>query len=218
MNNKCLVIAAHPDDEILGAGGMIKKLSRDGAEVVSVILAKGRPEAADRIQHCIATANERLGVKETLHLQFPNLEMETIPLHVISKELEKLIASFAPTIMLTHHYGDVNHDHQIAFQAALTATRPLPGAPPIDLLCFETVSSTEWGIPSGDRMFKPNYYVDISDTLDDKIDALHAYDIEMRAFPHPRSYEGVKYLGRLRGMTAGFPCAEAFEIIRMYRK
>ena len=94
--------------------------------------------------------------------------------------------------IFTHHYGDINLDHQILFQAVLTAARPLPGKKPVELLCFETVSSSEWSQQTNDKIFKPNYYVDITDTIDMKIESLQFYDVEMRPFPHPRSYKGVR--------------------------
>ncbi|WP_309123291.1 PIG-L deacetylase family protein [Paenibacillus sp.] len=209
-----LIIASHPDDEILGCGGTARKLIEGGTEVVTILTALGRKEEAHRMKQCTREANRRLGVKEVVHLDFPNLRLEAVPLHRITRELERLIAKYEPDTIFTHHYGDLNRDHQATFQAVLTAARPLPGKKPIDILCFETVSSTEWAQPTGDNVFKPNYFVDIGATIDAKMDALASYDVEMRPFPHPRSYEGVRYLAHVRGMTVGVPYAEAFETIR----
>jgi LmbE family N-acetylglucosaminyl deacetylase len=214
MSKNILIVASHPDDEILGCSGTVKKLINDGFEVVTIITTKGRKEVEDSMQSNILNANKQLGVNEVIFLQYPNLELETIPLHEITKEIEGLIDQYNPEIIFTHHYGDLNRDHQITYQAVLTAARPLPGKKPIELICFETVSSSEWNHHTNDKTFKPNYFVDITNTINNKIEALKAYDIEMRPYPHPRSYEGIEYLARVRGMTIGVNYAEAFEIIR----
>jgi LmbE family N-acetylglucosaminyl deacetylase len=214
LNENILVIAAHPDDELLGSGGTLKKFINQGYDVITVIFAKGRKEEEHQMQECVSKANKHLGIKEIIFLEYPNLLLETFPLHVINEEIETLIAKYDPTIIFTHHYGDINKDHQILFQAVLTAARPLPGKKPVEILCFETVSSSEWSQQTNDKSFKPNYFVDITDTIDAKLDALQFYDVEMRLFPHPRSYKGVQHLAQVRGMTVGVEYAEAFEIIR----
>lgn len=214
MNKNVLVIAAHPDDELLGSGGTLKKLINHGYKVITVIFAKGRKEEEIHMKQAVLKANKHLGIEEIIFLEYPNLLLETFPLHVINKEIESLVAKYEPSMIFTHHYGDINMDHQILFQAVLTAARPLPGRNPIELLCFETVSSSEWSQHTNDKSFKPNYYVDITDTIDIKLESLQFYDVEMRPFPHPRSYKGVQHLAQVRGMTVGVDHAEAFEIIR----
>lgn len=214
MNNNILVIAAHPDDELLGVGGTLKKLIKAGSQVTSVIMALGRKEEAHHIKKTSKQANEHLGIEEIIFLNYPNLEMDNFSLHTINKKVEELIQVHQPDIIFTHHYGDINRDHQITFQSVLTAARPLPYQKSVDIICFETVSSTEWTQHSDDKTFKPNYFIDITDEIDDKIKALKYYDVEMRSYPHPRSYEGVRYLANYRGMSVGVHYAEAFEIIR----
>ena len=209
-----LVIAAHPDDELLGSGGTLKKLINHGYKVITVIFAKGRKEAEATIKEAVIKANKHLGIEEIIFLEFPNLLLETFPLHVINKEIEALLEKYEPEMIFTHHYGDVNKDHQILFQAVITAARPLPGKNPVEILCYETVSSSEWSQQTNDKTFKPNYFVNITETIDEKLEALQFYDVEMRPFPHPRSYKGVQYLAQVRGMTVGVEYAEAFEIIR----
>ncbi|OZM58343.1 PIG-L domain-containing protein [Lottiidibacillus patelloidae] len=214
MPKTVMVIVAHFDDEILGLAGTLKRLVDQGDNVISIITALGRKEEEHHIQMFARKANEEIGVKELIFLEYPNLELEKIPLHMITKEIEKLIERYQPDQIFTHHYGDLNRDHQITFQAVLTAARPLPNKKPIEILTFETVSSSEWNINTNDKTFKPNYYVNITSTFDTKIAALKHYEVEMREFPHPRSYKGIKHLARVRGMTVGVPYAEAFEIIR----
>ncbi|MFP7159760.1 MULTISPECIES: PIG-L deacetylase family protein [Priestia] len=214
MSNCILVIGAHPDDELLGTAGTLKKLVDEGYKVISVITALGRKEEAHHIQQFGRLANKEIGIDEVVFLEHVNLELEMIPLHELTKEIEQLIQKYKPVKIFTHHYGDLNKDHQITFQAVLTAARPLPNTPPIELITFETVSSSEWNASTPDKTFKPNYFVDVTAHMECKLNALRYYDIEMRDFPHPRSYEGIEYLGRLRGMSVGVPYAEAFEIIR----
>ena len=203
MSESVLVIGAHPDDELLGSGGTIKKLVNHGYKVITVIAVKGRKEVEHQMRTFMLQANKKIGVEEVIFLEYPNLLLETTPLHVIIKKIEALITQYEPSMIFTHHYGDLNRDHQILFQAVLTAARPLPGKKPVEILCYETVSSSEWSQQTDDKSFKPNYYVDITDTIAEKIKSLQFYDVEMRPFPHPRSYEGVKYLAQVRGMTVG---------------
>ncbi|ENQ3078233.1 PIG-L family deacetylase [Bacillus cereus] len=214
MKECILVIGAHPDDELLGSGGTLKRLVEEGHQVISIITALGRKEEAHHIQQLGRCANKEIGIEEVIFLEHANLELELIPLHQLTKEIEQLIQIHKPSKIFTHHYGDLNMDHYVTFQAVLTATRPLPNQQPIELITFETVSSSEWNIHTNDKSFKPNYFVNITDQIDSKITALKRYDVEMRDFPHPRSYKGVEYLGRVRGMTIGVPYAEAFEVIR----
>jgi len=211
---RTLIVAAHPDDEILGVGGTIGKLTARGAEVAIVILCNGRPSLEERMSAVTKVAGHVLGVREVRTLNHPNLRLETYPVAEIAGQLEKIFADFKPETVLTHHYGDVNRDHFAAYHAVLTAARPLSSCCVESVFTFETPSSTDWAESVSDRIFRPNAYVDITETFDLKMEALRLYDDEMRPFPHSRSYQGVEALARTRGMAVGVRFAEAFSLIR----
>jgi LmbE family N-acetylglucosaminyl deacetylase len=216
------VIVAHPDDEVLGCGGTIRRHVLAGDTVLILILADG--ETSRDINSGGATIAQResaakaaadiLGVDKIVLDRLPDNRMDTQPLLDIAKIVEKHIGEFRPDTIYTHHAGDVNVDHNCVHNAVIVATRPQPGHPVKTLLCFETPSSTEWQPPGSGTTFAPNWFVDISDVIEIKMKALHAYSAEMRPWPHPRSYEGVEYLARWRGATIGCAAAEAFVLAR----
>lgn len=226
MNKKILVVVAHPDDEVLGCGATIARHARIGDEVHVVILAEGvtsRDERHDpegrrselselsKAAHC---AGRILGVKSlTLH-NFPDNRMDSIDRLDVIKLVGQFIDKYRPEIVYTHHAGDVNIDHRIIHEAVVTACRPMPSHPVKTLLFFEIPSSTEWQTPGSAAWFMPNWFVDIFYTFDTKLKALEAYCLEMRPWPHPRSYEAVKHLAHWRGATIGVEAAEAFMIGR----
>lgn len=216
-----LVIAAHPDDEVLGCGGMIARYATEGSTVNAIFLADGvtardhagsaeRQRRQDAAQH----AAERLGIHSIGFHDFPDNRLDTIELIKIVQTIEQTIAQHRPDTVLTHHAGDVNIDHQRVHQAVVTACRPQPGHPVQTLLFFEVPSSTEWQPPGSAPAFTPNWFVDISSTLDCKLKALDAYAEELRAWPHPRSLQAVEALARWRGATIGVEAAEAFVLGR----
>jgi LmbE family N-acetylglucosaminyl deacetylase len=151
-----------------------------------------------------------LGVKSVSFGDFPDNRMDTIPLIEITQAVEALIAKHQPEIVFTHHAGDVNIDHRRLHDAVVTACRPQQGHSVKTLLCFEVPSTTEWQLPGSAPAFMPNWFIDISTTLDRKLAALEAYADELRAWPHPRSRRGVEHLAHWRGATVGVDAAEAF--------
>lgn len=218
-----LVIAAHPDDEVLGCGGTMARHSKMGDNVYSVILAEGitsRDRQRKRdihetdfgILHCAAQkANDILGVKQLKLLDFPDNRMDSLDRLDIVKVIEELINEMKPDIIYTHHIGDVNIDHRRTHEAVLTAVRPIPGQHYVkELLYFETASSTEWTTTGSAPAFTPNWYVNIEETVDLKIKALEAYECEMRKWPHARSIKALEYLAKWRGANIGKEAAEAF--------
>jgi LmbE family N-acetylglucosaminyl deacetylase len=220
---RILVVAAHPDDEVLGCGGTIAYLSQRGYAVYTLILGEGitardpkrcpekRKKELDLLKAQAREASRLLGVKEIFFYDFPDNRFDTVPLLDIVKVVESVIRELQPTVIFTHSLADLNVDHRITHQAVLTATRPFsPTFLPV-LYAFEIPSSTEWNFPSS---FRPQCYVDIHPFLSLKLQAFQCYESELRESPHPRSLEGLRSRARVRGMEAGLHYAEAFEMIR----
>lgn len=225
MKHKCvLVVAAHPDDEVLGCGGTLARLADEGAEIAVSFLCDGitsRPGAAEvhreQIEVRRAAAARAAGILGVQHLSFgdfPDNRLDTVALLDVTRAIESTIAQYRPDTVFTHHAGDLNIDHRRVHEAVATACRPQAGHPVHSLLCFEVASSTEWRLPAGGAHFAPNWFVDIEMTLSRKLAALEAYAGELRAWPHPRSPRAVEHLARWRGATVGTQAAEAFVLGR----
>lgn len=221
MLETILIVAAHPDDEVLGCGGTIARFARQGSEAHVIFLADGvaardgmDSEALQRRQKAAREAANYLGIHSVSFGEFPDNRLDTVELLAVVKTVEAAIFKYQPDTVLTHHAGDVNIDHQRVHQAVVTACRPQPGHPVRTLLFFEVPSSTEWQPPGSAPAFVPNWFVDISDTLDCKMQALDAYAEELRNFPHPRSRRAIEALGRWRGATVGVAAAEGFVLGR----
>lgn len=220
---KILVIAAHPDDEVLGCGGTIARRVKEGDEVHVLILGEGvtsrfkdrtDPECVSQSTQLILGAMEAhayLGIKQMHSLDFPDNQFDTIPLLNIVKAIEQVIEAIKPECIYTHHYSDLNIDHVISYRATLTATRPMSNTPVKMVLMYEVPSSTEWAFRYD---FKPNVFVDIKDALELKIKAMEAYSGEAREFPHPRSSKALKAIALRWGSVVGVEAAEAFELVR----
>jgi LmbE family N-acetylglucosaminyl deacetylase len=222
MGKSILVVAAHPDDEVLGCGATIAKHAKAGDRVHIVILAEGvtsRDERRDRslreddlagLAGCARRAREILGAASVELHDFPDNRMDCVDLLDIVKVIESHVSRCSPEIVYTHHPGDVNVDHRRVHEAVITACRPFPCQTVKTLLFFEVASCTEWQMPGSAPPFLPNWFVETSDTLPDKMLALAAYGSEMRPWPHARSLEAVEHLARWRGATVGVAAAEAF--------
>ena len=217
-----LVVAAHPDDEVLGCGGTLARHAATGDRVEVVLVADGvtgrgettassKAEQAARLKAAEAAA-QALGAQSPRMLMFPDNRLDTVALLDVVRRIEECMAEVRPEIVYTHHAGDLNIDHELVHRAVLTACRPLPGSTVKALYTFEVLSSTGWR--PGGRPFEPVRYVDIGATLERKLAALRCYAAEMRPFPHARSYEAVEALARLRGAEAGLAAAEAFGVLR----
>jgi LmbE family N-acetylglucosaminyl deacetylase len=222
MAKNILVIAAHPDDEILGCGGAIAAHAKAGDSVHVVIMAEGATSRSkqrdvsthqDELSQLAAIAkqaNAFLGaVSVTLH-GLPDNRMDSMNRLDVIKLIEAEVARVKPEVVYTHHAGDLNIDHRIIHEGVLTACRPQPGHSVKTLLFFEVASSTEWMPPTSAPPFVPNWYIDISETLESKLKALEYYESEMRDWPHARSVKALESLARWRGATIGVDAAEAF--------
>lgn len=226
MGKTVLIVAAHPDDEILGCGGTIARHTNNGDDVHILILAEGatsriltrddntHDEQIEALRQAARNAAKVLGAHEPRFAGLPDNRMDSQDLLDTIKAVETVAEEICPSIVYTHHGSDLNIDHQITHQAVLTACRPLPGSSVVRLHTFETLSSTEWASASTGPAFSPNMYVDISNQMKLKMQALKCYEAEMRPFPHARSYEAIEALSTLRGASVSVRNAEAFMTIR----
>ena len=218
MTERVLVVAAHADDEALGCGGAMARHSDNGDTVDVVFVADGvtgrGDEKLDERHASALRACSILGANEPVFLDFPDQKLDTLSFLQIVQAIEPLIQRIGPTIIYTHHGGDLNLDHRIVHQAVLTALRPMPSSTYKAIYAFEVSSSTEWASSAIGEGFRPDYFVAIETTIDRKIEALHAYGQEMRDFPHSRSYDAVRALAVVRGSSVGLPSAEGFVTLR----
>ena len=225
MRESVLVVAAHPDDEVLGCGGTVAWHRRAGDEVSVLILADGvgsrsaeeKTAALQERQLAARRANGILGVDDLRLLSYPDNRMDEVPLLDIVQTIEGAVLRQRPTVVYTHHAGDVNVDHVCTHDAVIAACRPGPGPGQTirRLLFFETPSSTEWRPACSRPPFAPNWFSDVSETLRIKLEAMAVYSSELREFPHPRSLAAIEHLARWRGACSGLPAAEAFELGRL---
>ena len=220
-----LIIAAHPDDETLGCGGTIARFSAAQQQVHILILGQGitsrqtgdnntQPLEVEKLRENCRNAVKILGAAHIYFESFPDNMFDSVPLLNIVKTIESYIETIRPSVIFTHHGGDLNIDHSITARAVLTATRPMPGCPVNHLYAFEVLSATDWSFGQISPGFIPHYFINIKEFMAQKTKALKAYEGEIRSFPHPRSTDAVKTLARLRGSMAGLENAEAFSIIR----
>jgi len=224
-----LVIAAHPDDEILGCGGTISSHVESGDEVNVILVSEGITSRSQKRNREIDSvelndliisaqkANKILGVKNLDFLNYPDNRLDSIERLEIIKSIEEKVAKYHPEVIYTHHSSDLNIDHRIVYESVVTASRPIPNQCIKTILSFEVASSTEWQ-PSGlFESFNPNWFVNISNHLNKKLRALEEYSSEMRDWPHARSLEAIQYQSKYRGSQIGVEAAEAFKLLRMIK-
>jgi N-acetylglucosamine malate deacetylase 1 len=221
-----LVVAAHPDDEVLGCGGTIARHAEQGDAVQVLIVAEGatsrqqqrdRDQAADELSSLAAAAKAAgaiLGAAGVELLDLPDNRLDSLDRLDLIKQIEERISCHQPQVVYVHHAGDVNIDHRRLHEAVVTACRPMPGQSVRRLLSFEVASSTEWQPPGSGPVFQPNWFVDISAQWPRKRQALEAYASEMRPWPHARSIDAMEHLARWRGAQVGVEAAEAFCLLR----
>jgi len=226
MADSVLVVAAHPDDEVLGCGGTIARHAEAGDQVQVLIVAEGatsrlqyrdRGQASDELSalaQAARKAGDILGVAGVELLDCPDNRLDSLDRLDLIKRIEARMDRHQPQVVYVHHAGDVNVDHRRLHEAVITACRPTPGQPVRRLLSFEVASSTEWQPPGSAPAFQPNWFVDITSHWLRKREALAAYASEMRPWPHARSIEALEHLARWRGAQVGVEAAEAFCLLR----
>jgi len=228
MENNILVVVAHPDDEVLGCGGTVSRLAAEKNNIYIAILGEGitsRDEkdkkaskgGVDELKRISCEVSKKLGAKGIFHFDLPDNRFDTVPMLDIVKKVEKLIEELAPSTVFTHYSSDINIDHQITSRAVLTAARPIGGNPVKEIYMFETPSSTEWAFGQIKPDFQPDVFYDISNTLENKIQALEMYESEMRDFPHPRSPKALTAIAQRWGSVSGSTAAEAFKLLLSIR-
>lgn len=214
-SERVLCIVSHPDDEVLGCGGTLAKHVLSGDAVMVVILADGVSSRGlpgtdiARRRECVS-ALQTLGISQIAFGDFPDNQFDSVPQLKIVKDIEQAIGRFKPTIVYTHHAGDLNVDHQVTSKCVEVACRPQPGNQIRKLLYFEVPCSTTWG-----NTFRPNYYVNVNETFMAKLEAWSCYASEMREWPHARSVGAINALAAHRGAAVGMERAEAFVVGRI---
>jgi LmbE family N-acetylglucosaminyl deacetylase len=211
---KILMVAAHPDDEILGLGGTLFRHVNNRDDVYICIVTKAyEPEWSKK--YIVEKINEQkkvdnfIGIKKRFNLDFPTVKLNTIPHGKLNKKITEIINSVNPDIIYTHFENDLNYDHTLIFRACMVATRP---PKKIGLYCFETLSETEFN----NKVFQPNKWINISKYINKKIKAFQIYKSEVKKYPHPRSIEGIEILAKRCGTEAYMKFAEAFMLIKDY--
>jgi LmbE family N-acetylglucosaminyl deacetylase len=213
------VIAAHPDDELLGLGGTVARHADAGDDVVAVIASEGATsryasEATKQLEECCRAAAKILGIREVRFLGFPDQRMDARPLVEITQTIEGVLREVEPEVVYTHHWGDLNRDHRIVSEAVQVACRPVGAGYPRRLICFETPSSSEWSAPDPASQFVPTLFTDVTSTIDRKLAAMACYVTEVRPAPHPRALTALRARAEHWGHVVGRPYAEAFVLLR----
>ena len=226
MSKKILIIAAHPDDEVLGCFGTVAKMVKEGDEAYTLILGEGKTSRDEQrsienkkaelniLNQEIEKANSVINIKKTFIENFPDNRFDSVDLLDIVKAILKVKEEVKPDIIFTHYENDLNIDHQITYQAVVTATRPMEDESVKEIYSFEVLSSTEWNYPLS---FSPDLFFDISETIKLKKEAMKQYDSELCQFPHPRSIEGIELNAKYHGMRVGKAYVEAFKTVRVIK-
>lgn len=226
MSKKILIVAAHPDDEVLGCFGTVARLIQEGYEAYTLILGEGKTSRDEKRQvenkkdeiavlnNEILNANNAIGIKKVFVESFPDNRFDSVDLLDIIKVISKVKNEVKPDIIFTHYEHDLNIDHQITYKAVVTATRPMQDECVKEIYSFEILSSTEWNYPVS---FSPDTFYDVSDTLDLKIKAMEEYISELCEYPHPRSLNGIELNAKYQGMRVGKIAVEAFKSVRILK-
>ncbi len=222
MKNKVLIVAPHPDDEVLGCGGIVAKFVKNDISVFVVIVTNGhigapelfKKEGTEKVRSEARAAHKFLGVEETYFLDFPAPRLDTIPSYKLSLGLEEIIRKNQITDLYIPHRGDIHKDHRITYEASLVSARPVNNNPVKRIYAYETLSETEWAAPYADEAFIPTVFEDISEYIEIKKSAFKYFTTQVKTFPNPRSLKSIEILSNYRGAAVGIKNAEAFMLIR----
>jgi len=214
-----LVVATHPDDEVLGCGGVMARHAAQGDHVHVLVVTRGIPELFSKnlikqIRQELQAAHALLKVEHTHFMDFPAPKLDMVPHHELADGIKKVIDRICPQVVYMPHAGDLHIDHRAVHLAVLVAARPIDHCPVNQLLSYETLSETEWSPPVTENVFAPTVFVDIYAFLEIKLKAMACYMSQLKDPPHPRSLETIKALACLRGATVGLHAAEAFVLVR----
>ncbi|HEM49134.1 MAG TPA: PIG-L family deacetylase [Caldithrix sp.] len=220
MYENILVVAPHPDDEVLGCGGTIKKLSSQDKHVFVLIMTRGKEamfseESIVNVRKEALAAHKLLGVKETRFLDFQAPELDLISVSELAGAISQLITEMQSDTVYLPHFGDLHHDHKAVFNAGLVAARPRKDSKVKRIYSYETLSETEWASPIESNSFIPTRFVNITEVFSVKIDAMKCYKSQLKDFPESRSLKTIESLANFRGSTVGYSFAEAFMTIRV---
>lgn len=221
---RILVIAAHPDDEVLGMGGTIAKLTSQGKEVHLLIVTDGSTsqyKGSENIGEILYSKKQEtkkssdiLGIKSIMYGMLPDMKLDVTPHIDVNQVIEKAIDFIKPDTVFTHFWGDVNMDHRCVYNSTMVAVRPVKSQCVKEIYCYSVPSSTEWSPATTPTIFMPNLFVDISKEAQMKYKAMLAYKTEIREYPHPRSVEYLKKDDEATGLRIGIKAAESFVMIR----
>lgn len=217
---KVLVVSPHPDDEVLGVGGTIARLASEGNVVTVAIVTRGwEPLFTDcqveQVRAEARSANEILGVKSLRFMDLPVTKLNEIHKHQLNKQFEQLINEERPELVFLPFCGDRQEDHKQVFDACMVALRPVVSLKYVKrVLCYETVSETHWSTAYVESCFEPQLWVDISNHLSTKLEAMRSYSSQLRQEPDARSLEAISSLAKWRGSTVGMVAAECFVAVR----
>jgi N-acetylglucosamine malate deacetylase 1 len=218
-SERILIIASHPDDEVLGCGGVMARHAAAGDEVHVVVMTRGveelfGAELIARTREELAAAHSVIGVKTATFLDFPAPKLDMVPVHQLADALLGQLRKIQPDVLYIPHQGDLHSDHKATYWAALVAARPAGGTSPSRVLCYETLSETEWGAPTSAEAFVPTVFVNIAEYIPTKLRAMACYKTQLQAPPHPRSLKAIEALAVYRGAAASLAAAEAFVLVR----
>ena len=219
MKNKILIIAPHPDDEILGCGGLVSKYSGEGRKVYVLVVTRGTPklyseERIVNVRREALQAHTLLGVTETVFLDFHAPELDITSQAEIAGSISSIIQRFAVDTIFIPHRGDIHSDHRVVYNASIVAGRPVAGSTVKNIYAYETLSETEWAAPFGDDAFIPTHFVDVTESFENKLKAMTCFKSQLKPFPNSRSLEAIEALAKFRGATVGVKRAEAFMTVR----